>query len=91
MTPNNFCSQIQIMYDKYLVLFTENVALEAKIKFHDVTRDGVVYHEVKNLIINQNFGDKVTFGLTNLFEGNPQLSKCNTYLSIFLCKIILRW
>uniref|UniRef100_A0A2H1V9K3 SFRICE_016317 n=1 Tax=Spodoptera frugiperda TaxID=7108 RepID=A0A2H1V9K3_SPOFR len=53
----------------------KNVALEAKIKFHDVTRDGVVYHEVKNLIINQNFGDKVTFGLTNLFEGNPQLSE----------------
>ncbi|CAH1636540.1 unnamed protein product [Spodoptera littoralis] len=53
----------------------KNVALDAKIKFQDVTRNGVVYHEVKTLKIDQNYGDKITFSLTNLFEGNPQLSE----------------
>ncbi|KAJ8716577.1 hypothetical protein PYW07_003204 [Mythimna separata] len=53
----------------------KNDLLHARIKFHDVVRDGVVYHEVKTIEITQNYGDRVTFGLTNLFQGNPELSE----------------
>ncbi|XP_030022748.2 circadian clock-controlled protein daywake, partial [Manduca sexta] len=50
-------------------------AITSKIKFHDVERDGVVYHEVKSYDIKYKIEDKVTFALTNLFQGNPELSQ----------------
>lgn len=55
--------------------FTENLKLVAKIKFQDKERDGVIYHEAKELKIEHEYGDKVIFSLTNLFQGNPELSK----------------
>nr|XP_049703417.1 circadian clock-controlled protein daywake [Helicoverpa armigera] len=53
----------------------KNASLQAKIKFADNVRDGVKYYEVKTINIKQDYGDKVTFSLTNLFKGNPELSE----------------
>jgi len=53
----------------------QNVIIGAKIKFHDVVRDGVTYYEIKDYKVKQEFGDKVSFVLTNLFKGSPELSE----------------
>ncbi|XP_075975260.1 circadian clock-controlled protein daywake-like [Anticarsia gemmatalis] len=53
----------------------KNASLQAKIRFEDKVRDGVVYYEVKDFDTTFTYGDKVTFGLTNLFKGSPELSE----------------
>ncbi|XP_026733886.1 circadian clock-controlled protein-like [Trichoplusia ni] len=53
----------------------KKLKLVAKIKFQDKERDGVIYHEAKDLKIEHEYGDKVIFSLTNLFQGNPELSE----------------
>jgi len=52
-----------------------NVIIGVKIVFKDVIRDGVTYYEISDYKINHKYGDKVSFVLTNLFEGNPQISE----------------
>lgn len=61
---------------------TENASLHAKIRFHDIIRDGVTYYEVKDFDTSFTYGDKVTFVLTNLFEGNAELSKYDISIQI---------
>lgn len=66
---------VQMNYLFLFFFYTENASLRAKIRFADVIRDGVVYYEVKNFDTQFSYGDKITFSLTNLFKGNPELSK----------------
>ncbi|CAH2238702.1 protein takeout-like [Pararge aegeria] len=53
---------------------TPNVAFSCKITFEDVTRDGVIYREIKDYKASYSYDDKVNFQFTNLFKGNPELS-----------------
>ncbi|XP_004932673.1 protein takeout [Bombyx mori] len=52
-----------------------DVALMLKVKFEDVERDGEVYQEVKSYSLDYKNEGRVTFFLTNLFKGNPEISK----------------
>ncbi|CAB3226990.1 unnamed protein product [Arctia plantaginis] len=52
-----------------------NAFLHAKIRFDNKVRDGITYYEVKDFDTSFTYGDKVTFVLKNLFQGNAELSE----------------
>lgn len=71
-------------------MFTANAIIGVKIIFKDVVRDGVTYYEIKDYKVNHKYGDKVSFVLTNLFKGNPELSKLYLFvLKRFHIKVVV--
>ncbi|XP_072932364.1 protein takeout-like [Epargyreus clarus] len=53
----------------------KSMIVNTKLFFEDKVRQGVTYHEIKNIKWTSRFGDKVSFVFTNLFKGNPELSQ----------------
>ncbi|XP_068617323.1 circadian clock-controlled protein daywake-like [Battus philenor] len=49
--------------------------LKGKLKFTDAVRDGITYSEIKKYDVSYEVKDKVQFALTNLFDGNSELSE----------------
>ncbi|XP_050679015.1 protein takeout-like [Leptidea sinapis] len=66
---------VQINGDGDAKIKSPNIHLNAKLKFEDVTRDGVVYRTVKDYKVDYKFLDRVSFVFTNLFKGEPALSE----------------
>ncbi|CAH2084861.1 unnamed protein product [Euphydryas editha] len=65
----------QINGDGDAKIRSHNITLKAKVKFEDRTHDGVIYREIKEYKVSYKHNDRVTFDMTNLFKGNPELGQ----------------
>ncbi|XP_047990312.1 uncharacterized protein LOC125229503 [Leguminivora glycinivorella] len=53
----------------------KNIRLDALVKLGSKTQNSEKYLEVKNLKVNHKFQGRVSYQMTNLFKGSPEMSK----------------
>lgn len=71
-----------------IYVFSDNIKLHSILKLGTKTKsDGQKYIDIKSSNIEHSYDGRVSYSMTNLFKGNPEISKYNLLgflFSIFL-------
>lgn len=72
-----------------MYMITENLQISLSLKYEMEEKDGKAHVALKSYSFKFNVKDGAAFDLTNLFNGNKELSKYNLFKYLFILLIVI--